>query len=186
MLVQRTCGWCTTTAADVSLSNCRNCGGPLPPVPVSMGGVRTLTLGLAPPPAPRSIPEPYRNRVLIWKNVLVILGGIFTLCLGWTIVFGLIGAPMLYLGWTRAQGKLRALALGRSAPGRVIEVDRDYTVKINNRRPWKIAYAYEVEGARHEGWVHAWERPDLAPDDPVWVVWGPDDPKVSCLWPPVV
>lgn len=185
MVLQRTCGWCSTTATDVNITNCGNCGGPLPPVPQSIDGVRTLTLAAEPPPAPRHLPDAYRNRVLVWKNVLVIIGGVFTLCLGWTVIFALIGAPMLYIGWTRAQGKLRALAFGQSSPGRIVDIDRDHSVTINNQHPWKIVYSYNAGGRALEGWVHAWQRPAFVPDDPIWVVWGPDDPTRSCLWPPI-
>lgn len=185
MAIQRTCGWCTTSTGDVLLTNCPNCGGPLPPVPVAHDGVRVLALGAEPPPAPRKLPDAYRNGLLIWKNVLVIVGGVFAICLGWTVIFALIGAPMLYIGWTRAQGKLRALTFGRAVPGRIVDVDRDRSVTINNKNPWKLTYRYEAAGMAREGWVHAWRRPELLPDDPVWVVWGPDDPAASCLWPPL-
>ena len=182
----RTCGWCTTSTLDVTLTNCPNCGGPLPPVPESNDGVRTLRLPPEPPRAPRKLPDAYRNRLLVWKNVLVIIGGVFTICLGWTVIFALIGAPMLYIGWTRAQGKLKALTLGQAVPGRIVDVDRDISVTINNKNPWKLTYRYTAGGGTREGWVHAWQRPELFPEDPVWVVWGPDDPETSCLWPPLV
>lgn len=182
MDLQRTCGWCGTHVSDASLTNCRNCGGPLPALPADDG---RLELGQPPPAAPRRLPDTYRRRVLFSKNVFVILGVVFTFCLGWTIVFALVGAPLLYVGWTRAQKKLRALTDGHRSGGRIVEVERDGTVQINNRSPWKIVYTYEAAGKEREGWVHAWDRPRLRPDDAVWVVWGPDDPADSCLWPPV-
>jgi hypothetical protein len=184
-MIQRTCGWCSTSTSDATLTNCGNCGGPLPPLPTSRGGTRVLTLAAEPPRAPRRLPDAYRNRILYTKNVLVIIGGVFAICLGWTVIFALIGAPMLYVGWTRAQRKLRALTFGHPVPGRIVDVERDSSVTINNRHPWKLTYRYDAAGASREGWTHAWERPDLLPDDPVWVVWGPDDAAASCLWPPL-
>ena len=179
----RTCGWCGSTTLDASLTHCAPCGGPLPaPRPDP-----TLPVGLGPPPppAPRTLPPAFRRDVLVWKNVLVIIGGIFTFAFGWTLIFGLIGAPMLYIGWTRAKRRLLVLERGTPVPGRVTEVDRDTSVKINNKSPWIIRFRYTGPQGQEEGWVHAWKRPELREDDASWVLMMPEDPKAACLWPPV-
>lgn len=185
MSYARTCGWCQTSTIDETLTNCTNCGGPLPPAAMVRDGVRTLTRGNAPPPAPRSLPGGYQNEILYTKNILFILGFVFAICLGWTCIFGLIGAPMLYLGWTRSRAKLLALIEGKTAQGVIDDVSRDGSVQVNGKNPWKIEYHFDAEGQRREGWVHAWKSPPYEPRDPVWVVYGPQDATKSCLWPPV-
>lgn len=181
--LSRTCGWCSSSTIDASLSHCTSCGGPLPALRAAPDAVALL--GQAPPPAPRELPAPFRRRVLVFKNVLVIIGGIFTFLFGWTIIFGLIGLPMLYVGWTRGQKRLRALSLGTPAQGEIIEVEKDTSVRINNRSPWQIRFSYPTPAGPQEAWVHAWKRPDLRPSDPTWVLYMPDDPGHGCLWPPV-
>lgn len=179
----RSCGWCGSACLDPMISHCASCGGPLP-LPRAQEGA-LIELGPPPPPAPRALPAAFRREVLVFKNVYVIIGGIFVFVFFWTVLFALIGAPLLYLGWTRGQKRLLALSNGATVQGRITDVDRDTSVRINGRSPWRISFEYPSPGGRAEGWVYAWKRPELQPDDPTWVVFLPEDPSSACLWPPV-
>ncbi|MEL6346268.1 MAG: hypothetical protein AAFV53_24370 [Myxococcota bacterium] len=178
------CGWCGTSNQDVSLTNCINCGGPLPPSPV-------LALddpGAPPPPVPRTIPNTYRWKVLLWNNVMATIGIFFTVFFCWTILFALIGIPMWYFSWRRAFGKLEALQNGVPAQARLEEVFRDGSVKSNGRSPWKLVYTFTTaNGAVHEGWTHSWQahHSRRQSGEAFWVVHMRDDPGQNAVWPPV-
>ena len=178
------CGWCGTTNTDVARTNCVNCGGPLPPPP-------TLTVddpGAPPPPAPRQIPEKYRWRVMLWKNVLVMIGAIFTIVFCWSIIFPIIGIPLWIIGHRRAQGKLAALERGLPGRAELLGVERDHSVKINGRSPWRIEYLFEDRsGQLHEGWQHTWQAQHTRRPvgEKFWVVYLPEDPEQNSIWPPV-
>lgn len=179
----RTCGWCGSACLDTALTHCNSCGGPLPLARLQED--TAIGLGAPPPPAPRELPAAFRREVMVFKNVYVIIGGIFVFAFFWTGIFLLIGAPLLYLGWTRGEKRLLALSTGVSVPGRITEVERDTSVRINNRSPWQIRYTFQGPTGPVESWVHAWKRPDLREGDPTWVVFRPEDPSTACLWPPV-
>ena len=178
------CGWCGTTNTDLSNPNCTNCGGPLPPPP-------TLTSddpGAPPPQPPRQLPVKYRRQVLFWKNILVLIGAVFTIVFCWSIIFPIIGIPMWIIGHRRAQSRLAALERGNAARAELISVDKDHSVKINGRSPWRIEYTFETtNGQLHDGWEHTWQaHHSRRPVGEVfWVVYLREDPEQNTIWPPV-
>src|SRR5690606_6771573 len=106
-----TCPWCGTNYAAFR-SNCKNCGGPLPPPrPQAQPAGFSFSLDTAPPelppPAPRHISDSYALRLLaadgcaIASVIFVILGGTFA-CTGIPMVFTLVtifvGIPFALLG----------------------------------------------------------------------------------------
>ncbi len=95
--LQLPCSWCETLNRDPGRTNCVNCGGPLPALPAAPGETPTRP----PPPAPREVPLAYRRRVLLWKNVGVWIGLMFTIPFCWTLLFPLIGIPIGVIAYRR-------------------------------------------------------------------------------------
>jgi len=123
---------------------------------------------------------------MLWKNVLVIIGMIFTIPLFCTGVFPLIGIPMWVIGYRRAEAKLRALETGAPAEAVVFGVTSDTSVTINGRHPWRITYIIETPSGPIEGWTHAWELRGMPQEgDHVWAVYVREDPTQNALWPPI-
>ena len=178
------CGWCGTTNTDVTRVRCINCGGPLPPPPT----LAADDPGSPPPPVPRQLPTKYRWQVLLWKNVLVTLGMVFTIVFCWSIIFPLFGIPMWIIGYRRAKNQLIALERGVAARAELIGVERDHSVKMNGRSPWRIEYTFETQdGQIRDGWVHTWQgrHTRRSPGEVFWVVYLPEDPEQNTVWPPV-
>lgn len=144
---------------------------------------------------------------MLSKNVLVIVGivfgaigflfsgifGLVALAAGeWPMLagaafgslFALIGAFLFRSGWRKGRAILRALEHGVAVVGNVTEVDIDRSVSINHRHPWKIRYAYEARGARH-GEIQCWDDPPVQAGQPVHILYSPDDPDESTIYPPI-
>lgn len=85
-----TCPWCGTSYTTFR-SNCRNCGGPLPPPRQETAAPPPIPDIPEPPPAPRDFKNSF-----VWRNLLsdgwAIAAGVFTL-LG--VIFTLIGIPLI-------------------------------------------------------------------------------------------
>jgi hypothetical protein len=187
--ITRVCGWCSATTREPREANCDACGGPLPPLPPRI--IAEHALGVPdwpePPPAPRTLPPGYEWRIKLWKNVLVIVGVIFTVPFFWTVVFPAIGLVLWYRGAQRARRWLRALTLGHPVEGTILRVYEDTSEAINDRHPLRIDYAFEAPVGRIEGHVQSWDPISIAwaPGDRVWVVADDADPTSNALWPPV-
>jgi len=177
-------------AHDPQLENCRNCGGPLP-APVIVGPQSPEPYvkgpGPEPPPPPRTLPAKYRKRVLYYRNVLFIIGVVFTAVFFWTVILPVVGILLIMYGLKKARQEILALEQGRPARGRIQSVRKDTTTTLNNRHPWVIEFSFmtpsgERQG-RDTGWddENAWRRPG----DEVWVVYMAQDPDCSAVWPPV-
>jgi hypothetical protein len=176
------CGWCGRSNHREQTAHCVACGGPLPALPGGEPGPR-------PPDVPRALPDGYAQRVRLWKNVLVMLGLMFTLVFFWTVVFPLIGLPMLWWGNRKATDQLDALVGGRGTRGRIVKVAKDPSQSINGRNPWRIDFAYDLhDGSSAAAWCHAWDpiSADRHAGDAVWVVYGErDGRRTAAIWPPL-
>jgi hypothetical protein len=129
-----------------------------------------------PPPAPRSISKNYVWRLLstdgwsIVAFVLGLLGGIFSLVgAGLTIgiITAFVGIPFLLLGlallgiggvvlnwrYKETQKIIDVLRGGEATSGKIIEIQENYSVRINGRYPWVIRYQFQVNGQNYEGKV---------------------------------
>lgn len=177
------CGWCGATNRRDETATCTRCGGPLPSIPGSHPGPR-------PPPAPRTLPPGYERRVRYWKNVLTMIGMIFTLAFFWTLLFPLIGVFLWRAGHRKASAWIQALVHGTPVSGRITAVEVDYSQSINHEHPWLLRYAYDTPDGVREGVVESWDpvtarRPV---GEHLWVVWIPasgDQPDRVALWPPI-
>jgi hypothetical protein len=201
-----TCPWCGTHYAAFQ-SNCKNCGGPLPPPAEAAAPERAAELP-APPPPPRAISDSYVWRLLaadgwaIVAGVFALLGAIFTLvggALTIAIITAFVGLPFAGLGvvflgvgglvlvrrYEAAQKTVSVLRRGEATPGRILEVRENYNVTVNNRHPWTITYQFQVDGRDYEGRVSTLNRPDpqLQPGQAAHVLYLPGAPEVNALYP---
>ena len=172
-----TCPYCGTHYLSFQ-PNCKNCGAPLtPPSEGTLSQEDDLNVELPnPPPAPRPISNGYAWRLLsgdggwIVSLVFVILGGVFSVVgagLTIAIITAFIGLPFLLMGlvflggggyfflqrYQWAQKVVGVLRDGAAGEGQVSGVQENYSVEINGRHPWTIAYAYRVSGQAYTGKV---------------------------------
>lgn len=194
-MAEQRCSWCGTGNGP-TLTNCINCGGPLPPPP-------SPDPGPPPPAAPRSLPRRYLRRQLLggfgvmwgllFGGIGGILGFIFTvvafafppMLLGSLIggVFFLVGAGVagvsLYGGFER----IRPLRSGKAAVAEIVRVS-----PAAGSGPATIDYTFQVGAQTHGGSVSTAD-PRMALAEPghhVHVVYVPADPSQNSLWPPLI
>jgi len=167
-------------------TQCKSCGGPLPPLPLKVLRLHpeleiddTTFLAIQPGPAPRRLPGGYAIRQILFSNVAAFIGLFFA---AFGLLFGGLGCPLtivlipLGLGFCGfgllfgglgllisvpamrgAQRRLRALRVGEFVRGRIVEVTRDTSQSVNGRHPWLLRYLFDTGTSVHEGTVSAWE-----------------------------
>jgi len=106
---------------------------------------------------------------------------------GILILLGALGAIFLVHARKRAEGVLKAFRDGRAVVGRIVDVHRDTSVKVNGRSPWAIVYAFSAGGREIEGKAQSWDvgAQGREAGRPVHVLYVPEDPTQNTLWPPV-
>ncbi|HTF06049.1 MAG TPA: hypothetical protein VK826_18595 [Bacteroidia bacterium] len=177
-----TCPWCKSQFHQPDFSNCTNCGGALP-VSESGGGP-----GSPPPPAPRVLPKSYVRSVKYFGNTYTLIGIIFTIPFFWTVIFPIIGIILWRKGIREANAELVPLEHGAHTEGKITNIAKDYTKKINGVSPKILTFVFESGGAKHVGTVPNLMDPVVhlkQPGDKIWVVYLPDNPSVSSVWPPM-
>ncbi len=174
------CGWCGSSNRRDQTGTCASCGGPLPSIPGGRPGPR-------PPDPDRTLPRGYKLRALVTRNVLALVGIIFTVVFFWTLLFPLIGIPMWVVGWRRARRQLHALEHGIPTRGRLTAVELDRTQHINGVNPYRVAYAYDTPDGTLPGSSEGWDRAHgrRPRGEHVWVVHDLTDPTIHALWPPI-
>jgi hypothetical protein len=202
-----TCPWCGTSY-PVFQSNCKNCGGVLPPAAESAAAAASPEELPTPPAPPRTIADSYIWRLLsadggaITALILGFIGIIFTLLgAGLTlgvvtafvgIPFWLIGVVMLGIGlwlfiprYQDTQMVVRVLREGEATRGEVIDLQEDTSVSINDRHPWIIRYQFSVNGQSQEGKVTTLNPPGqpLQVGKAVCVLYLPAAPQWSSIYP---
>ncbi len=201
-----TCPWCGTIEYEIR-SNCRNCGGPLPPRRTD-GDSLMDELPARPPSPPRDISNAYVRKLMMRSGwavtafVLAILGitfGIVGLILTAFIVTAFVGIPFLGMGaifavfgvvmlsrqYEAARTTVEVLRNGIEAEGVVTGVEQNMMVRINGRNPFVITYEYSAEGRRCTGTVSTLQDPSqrYAPGRKAWVLYTPGSPETSALYP---
>ncbi len=202
-----TCPWCGTSYTTFR-SNCKNCGGPLPP-PTDQEAV--------PPPVPNLLPPPPAPRAFkgsfVWKKlsadgwaiaalVFLLVGGSFTAS-GFPLIFvffpmvlftfiGLAflgaGAPILIWRYQKAQQALQVLRTGQATLGNIVGVSQNYNVTINGRNPWTIYYTFQVGGRTYEGETTTLRPVGFThqPGQSTYVLYLETDPLQNTIYPPVI
>jgi len=102
------------------------------------------------------------------------------------LFFAALGAGIVWFGWREAKSELRALVWGDTAKGELLSVQQNTSIQVNGRYPWRIEFSFEVRGEKQVGSVDCWDDSDglRQPGEPVWVVYDPEKPNLSALWPP--
>ncbi len=177
-------------------NQCDSCGGLLPPPPGK-------ELGPPPPAAPRPLPKGFALRTRLTSNMATLIGGAFLLIafmMGLPMVvqklwlpalipafFALGGFGMVRHGLAHANGILRAFRHGVAEKGKIASIGKDTTQSVNNVHPWKLVYHFPVNGHMHEGKVISFDSTigKRMPGQPLWVLYLPDQPDLSTLYPPV-
>ena len=200
-----TCPWCGTSYTTFR-NNCKNCGGPLPPVEQAPTPPPIPDVA-EPPPAPREFKNSFVWRTLfsegwaIAAGVFVLLGAIFFLIgiplllvfvgivfvpLG--LLFLAVGVPIIIWRYQKAQQTLNVLRMGEAVLGNIVDITENFAVEVNGRHPWTITYGFEVDGDTYEGQTTTLRPVGFThhPGQPMYVLYLPDDPRQNTVYPPVM
>jgi hypothetical protein len=201
-----TCPWCGTSYTTFR-SNCRNCGGPLPPPREEAAASSSIPDIAEPPPAPRDFKNSFAWRQLIsdgWAiaaGIFALIGAIFTLIgiplilvvVGFAFVpLGLLflgaGVPILIWRYNLAQQTLNVLRLGEPVMGSIVDIHENVAVEVNGRHPWTITYGFAVDGEEYEGQTTTLRPVGFTHQvaQPMYVLYLPDDPTQNTVYPPVM
>jgi len=202
-----TCPWCGTNYATF-LPNCSNCGGPLPWVDEHHPPAAADEAPTPPPAAPRPISDAYLWRLLtsdggaIAALVFGILGlvfGVVGAVLTLRIITAFIGIPFLLLGlvflavagvlfqrrYVSARQVVNVLRTGVAAPGEVVEIHQNFSVRVNGRYPWVIQYHFQANARDFTGTVKTFNPPgpQLQAGKAVYVLYLADAPQYNSIYP---
>lgn len=196
------CSWCDTRYTTFK-SNCSNCGGPISAPPGQ-------DAGMLPPASPRELPAGYMRRQA-FRNPLFLVGLIFS-CIGipflfifpiigifsglWLFlliggslggIFTVLGLTMARFGWKGMQEKWQAYQFGEAVIGKVVEVYRDTSVKVNGRSPWAIVYEFTVNDRIYEGSEQSFQYSarQRKPGQPLHILYMRDNTEHNTVYPPV-
>lgn len=175
------CPWCETVVYQTSFINCPNCGGNLP---LHSGS----DPGPPPPSTPRVLPPKFVKRVKYSSNVYTIIGMVFTLALFFTIIFPIIGIILWRKGIRVANEELNPLMNGTATEGTITNITQNFSIKINGRSPFVVEFLFDFQGRKVAGDVGNLFDPSVLmkkPGDKVWVVFLPEHPEQSSIWPPM-
>lgn len=161
-----------------------------------------------PPPAPRVISDKYAWRLLLTEGwgiaalVFGLLGVIFSfvgagLTLG--IITAFVGIPFLFIGLTflagaiavgkwrydHAQQVVNVLRVGVSTRGKITDVEKNYSVRVNGRSPWMIRYQFQLNGQDYEGQVSTLNAigTSLQTGKTVYILYLPNAPQLNSIYP---
>lgn len=180
------CPWCATWFPVRPGGKCSECGGPLTTTP---GAER----GDAPPPAPRVLPAAFKRQVMFSKNIVVLVGLGFMVvgvpliaAYGSGVPFAILGFLLWRTGRKAAAEQIAVLEAGVPVEATLLSVSIDSSESINGEHPFRLHYAFEIQGQRQVGSSRSWDLSNelRQPGEPLWVVYDPSDPKRSSLWPP--
>jgi hypothetical protein len=158
-------------------------------------------LGPTPPPAPRTIAGvgpryPFKGPLIsfaaIWSAISVPMFLLFLFngqILGALFLSGFvaIGWYSGRLAWKPALARMKAWEAGVATPAIVRSTGRA-NYAVDGRSPFKLDYAFEVDGVVHEGSRITFDSEITRYEEgqPMWVVHLPEDPSISAEWPPIV
>lgn len=159
-----------------------------------------------PPPVPR---EPSDYMASVFKDVRILVGGLFVMVSSVFIVIGLgllingnaagvfmtlfplihftVGAVLLTAGLRKRAMRREVIAGGAVELGTVTKTGRNRRTRVNGKHPFLIDYDFKIDGTSYSG-----QRSTLDDritgnriGDRVWVLHDPADPNRNVLWPPV-
>ena len=202
-----TCPWCGTNYVTFQ-PNCQNCGGPLPGPGAAMDPSVAADELVTPPLPPRPISSRYAWRLLfsdgaaIAALVFTVLGLVFALVgagLTLGVITAFVGLPFLLLGiiffgfggavliwrYQAAQKVVTVLREGEAARGQILDVQQNYSVRVNGRNPWVIRYAFPAKGQQYQGKVTTLNQPgqQLQPGKAVCILYLSGAPQWNSIYP---
>jgi hypothetical protein len=134
--------------------------------------------------------------------VFTLLGGIFGLVgagltLGFVTAF--VGIPFMALGfawlilgvslmvwrYNRTLKVVEVLRDGVSARGEIVDVQENFSVRVNHRHPWVIRYRFHINGETYTGEVSTLNPAgrDFREGNAVCVLFLPAEPQWNCIYP---
>lgn len=116
------------------------------------------------------------------------IGIIFTIPFFWTVILPAIGIFMWKKGLRIANEELEPLMNGAVTQGTITNISQDFSIKINGKSPYLVEFIFDFQGAKIAGDVgNLFDSNVLMknPGDKVWVVFLPDKPEQSSIWPPM-
>ncbi|MCA0430889.1 MAG: hypothetical protein LCH32_10360 [Bacteroidetes bacterium] len=176
------CPWCRSEFLNSTISNCSNCGGTLEYQKV------INDIGPKPPLAPRDIPAKFIRRIKYTGNVYTMIGIIFTVPFFWTVIFPIIGIILWKKGLKEANEELIPLKDGIAVKGEITSIEFDRSKTINGKHPLEVTFSFNANGKTLTGQVGNIFDPInniKQVGDGVWVVYMPEDPNLSSVWPPL-
>lgn len=174
------CPWCRSQFTNAVISNCTNCGGPVE------FQADTSLLGPKPPMAPRELPKKFVRRIKYFGNVFTMIGMVFTIPFIWSVIFPIIGIFLWRKGIKEANDELIPLEHGNVVQGEIESITMDRSKTMNGQHPFVVNFSFSINGQTHTGNVGNIFDPILKRrGDPVWVVYMPEDPNLSSVWPPL-
>ena len=100
----------------------------------------------------------------------------------------IVGIFLWRKGIKDAKKELVPLEHGTATIGVITGIRQDFSKKINNESPFIIKFSFEAEGQKYSGDVG--NIFDISviykkAGDQLWVVYMPEDPSLSSIWPPI-
>jgi len=164
---------------------------------------RLLGAGDPPPPTPRPVTKGDVWKAYVARNFNVTFGAVFlvfptgimsamllsggpVIAYVFAIPFAWIGGWILKKGLTEAQEDIWLAQHGATTTGAVTHVGPGNNSK-NNQKSFLLSYEYQVRGATEIGSTETFNRriTRLNLGSNVWILFDPDRPDVSMLWPPI-
>lgn len=127
------------------------------------------------------------------KNIVVLVGLGFMVvgvpliaAYGSGVPFAILGFLLWRTGRKAAAEQIAVLEAGVPVEATLLSVSIDSSESINGEHPFRLHYAFEIQGQRQVGSSRSWDLSNelRQPGEPLWVVYDPSDPKRSSLWPP--
>jgi hypothetical protein len=117
------------------------------------------------------------------------LGIVFTIPFFWSVIFPIIGIFLWRKGLRDASNELIPLQHGSIAQGEITSVEYDYSKTINGKHPLTVNFSFAVGGRTYQGNVgniFSSINQLKQAGEGVWIVYMPENPDLSSVWPPMV
>jgi hypothetical protein len=101
-------------------------------------------------------------------------------------VLFLIGTGLVFVwGYQKARKMITVLREGTAAPGQIIDIHPNYSIRVNGRNPWVIRYQFMANGENLEGKVTTFNPSagQIQVGNAVYVLYTPQAPKWNTIYP---
>ena len=98
-----------------------------------------------------------------------------------------LGSGGWVLNWRykETQKEVNVLRVGEATRGQIVELQENYSARINGRYPWVIRYQFQVNGQNYEGKVTTLNTPgqQLQTGKTVYILYLPTAPQWNSIYP---